>query len=155
MCAWPLVATPPATTPFSVGKNRRCGRAPKTLRWCDRELANPRLASFSSRSRRVEAGTRPNRDNSSTVVNGAAQSSRSPSSRPSRKGRSAGSGRQPFKSTMISSVAASSAVMFPPTELRTAEGTASPMWPRSRNRQSVWRDTPKSSAVFGRPCRHT
>ena len=152
MCVRPLVAAPPATTPFSVGKYRRCGRAPNALRWCDTESTSPRSVSFFSRSRSVEVGMRPKRDISSTVARGDAQSSRSASSRPSRRGRSAGSGRRPSKSMMISSVAASSAAMFPPTALRTAKGTARPMWPRSRKRQRVCRDTPRTSAVFRRPC---
>ena len=149
------VAAPPAVTPFSVGKYRRCGRVPRTPRWCGTESTRPRSVSFFNRSRSVEAGTRPKRDSSSTVAKGVAQSDRRTSSRPWRRRRSAGSGRRPSRSMMISSVAASIARTLPPTEFRTAEGTMRPVWPRSRNRQRVWRDTPRSSAVFLRPCRRT
>ena len=57
MCARPLVAAPPVVTPFSVGRYRRCGRAPSTLRWDALESTRHRLASFSNRSRSVDAGT--------------------------------------------------------------------------------------------------
>ena len=66
MCARPLVAAPAAVTPLFVGKYRRCGRVPSTLRWCGAESTNPRLASLPRRSLSVEAGTRPKRDRSST-----------------------------------------------------------------------------------------
>ena len=56
---------------------------------------------------------RPKRDSSSTVARGAAQSSRSASSSPWCKERSAGSGLRPSKSTMISNVAASIARYAP------------------------------------------
>ena len=137
MCARPLVAAPPVVTPFSVGKYRRCGRAPSTLRWNALESTRHRLASFSNRSRSVDAGTRPKRVSSSTMARGVAQSSRSASSSPLGSGRSAGSGRKPSKSMMISNVAASNAAVFPPTAFRTTEGTARPTWPHSRNRQRV------------------
>ena len=59
MCSLPLVAAPAAVTPFSVGKYRRCGRVPSTLRWCGTESTRPRSDSFFSRSRSVEAGNAP------------------------------------------------------------------------------------------------
>ena len=74
-------SSPRRTMPCSVGKYLRLGCGPKLPRWCGTESTRPRLASFTSRSRRVEAGTRPKRDSSSTVARGAAHASRRASSR--------------------------------------------------------------------------
>ena len=111
---------------------------------------------------------RPKRDSSSTVVRGAAHSSRSVSSRPpdSRMEPAANPLANPLSASLRSvasqrrasaisvSLAASTSLMLWLTLSMTARGMARPKCPRVRNRQRVWRDTPKSLAARSRPC-HT
>ena len=126
----------------------------------DTDSAMPILTSFFSRSRRVEAGILPKRDSSSTVARGAAHSKSSVSSSAwdrgwgARTGLVAGLLASKRSVATIAHVAASRTSTLSPTVPRTARGSARPVWPRLRNLQRVWRETPKVAVACRMP-RHT
>ena len=118
------------------------------------ESASSRSVRLASRSRSVELGRRPKHESSSTVARGVAQTSKSVSlSRSGREGRAwpyARLGELPLSFH----VADMRATRFPLKDSSTAHGRRRPTWLRWRKRQTVWRETPKASAVRRWPWRH-